>query len=165
LFAYSAGVTSKSEKLEETKPQLIDLILVSIIWIGAVFSKIVFGWNKWLAILIWLILSLIMGILTVPFRNKYKRKTSSMQNGQEVPSKIVGRLWNSWKSFSKRTGSFQSRIFLSFFFFIIVSPIALVVKTFSDPLRIKPRDIKPGSSHWLLSKETNVNKEEYMRQF
>jgi len=59
-------------------------------------------------------------------------------------------------------GSFQSRIILSLFFFIFVTPFALAVKIFSDPLNIKHQTTKP---HWLTKKEINADLEQSRRQF
>jgi hypothetical protein len=59
-------------------------------------------------------------------------------------------------------GSFQTRIFLSLFYFVVVSPFALVVKALSDPLRLKHR---PAPSFWLEKGPSPSDLEESKRQF
>jgi hypothetical protein len=60
-------------------------------------------------------------------------------------------------------GGYQSRILLSFFFFLVVSPFAVAVKLFSDPLGIRYRS--SSSSHWLQKKEVKADLEALRKQF
>jgi len=59
LVGYSAGAVGKAGKFVELKPRVIDLILVVLIWIGAIYSRVTFDLNKWLLILMWIILFLL----------------------------------------------------------------------------------------------------------
>lgn len=45
--------------------------------------------------------------------------------------------WQSWKRVASRVGNAQARVLLSFFYFVIFAPFALVVRWKSDPLAIK----------------------------
>ena len=54
---------------------------------------------------------------------------------------------------------------MSFFFFIIVTPFALLVKVFSDPLRIKRPSGQNHDTCWLPKKPVNSDGSEYRRQF
>jgi len=56
--------------------------------------------------------------------------------------------WERWVVFSRRAGTFNARVILTIFYFVI-SPICMAVKVFSDPLRIKRE--KP-SSNWQSAK-------------
>ena len=103
-----------------------------------------------------------IGRLVILFRKLTEEKSSSNKEVEKVPTNLLKNLWQSWKNFSKRMGSFQSRIMLSLFFFIFVSPFALAVKIFSDPLKIKHKSSK---SHWLPKKEIKYDLEQYRRQF
>jgi len=62
---------------------------------------------------------------------------------------MLKRLWNWWKPIAEKIGNFQARIILSVFYFIFVTPIALGVKLFSDPLRMK----KSNQGSWWISRE------------
>jgi hypothetical protein len=46
-------------------------------------------------------------------------------------------LWNRWKAFGHWLATIQSRIFLFVFYFVILGPFALVMRMFSDPLRLR----------------------------
>ena len=48
-------------------------------------------------------------------------------------------LWENWKRFAKKIGEFQARVILGAFYFVIVCPFALVIRSVCDPLAIKPR--------------------------
>ncbi len=162
LVGYSVGAVGKAGKSVQLKPQIIDLILIAVIWTGAISSRIALDANKWLVILAWVILSSLIGISAI-WPRKLPEERASITKGQTVTAmNPLGKLWQSWGNFSKRMGNFQSRIVLSLFFFIVVSPFALAVKTFSDPLRIKYRG---NESHWLPKKQTEANLEQFKRQF
>ena len=52
LVGYSAGVSFASKNIPDPKPNIFDIILIVLIWAGAVFSKLSFDINRWLLILI-----------------------------------------------------------------------------------------------------------------
>ena len=55
-------------------------------------------------------------------------------------------LLKAWKSLAHKIANFQARLLLSLFYFVALTPFALRVKVFSDPLQLKrfrgwvPRD-------------------------
>jgi hypothetical protein len=165
LSGYSIGASIKSGRSIELKPQMIDLIFVALIWTGAIYSRSFFGINKWLLILLWFMLGIIVGYLAVWPRKLSSRRIPTVHKKQYSSSKITKKLWNSWQEFSIKIGSYQSRVILSFFYFIFVSPFALLVKIFSDPLKIKPGKLEFTKTHWLSKKVVNLSKEQYRRHF
>lgn len=52
-------------------------------------------------------------------------------------------LWEHWKGFAHRFGNFQARLLLLLFYYVVLAPFALVLKLFSDPLRLRR-----GSGEW-----------------
>lgn len=50
--------------------------------------------------------------------------------------------WNWWKRVARRIGDIQARFILTVFYFGVLAPFALVVRSTSDPL-----GIRPGTSH------------------
>jgi hypothetical protein len=51
---------------------------------------------------------------------------------------LLARAWARWKVIAKIIGNFQARLLLSFFYFLVVPPFALIVKLFKDPLMLQP---------------------------
>jgi hypothetical protein len=167
MVGYSVGAVIRAGKSKELKPQLIDLVLLLAIWAGGIYSGLAFNLNKWLMVLIWLALSIIVGILAVTPRKLPKEMASQKEslvnkNPKKGSKNPFRKLWNQWQDFFTRVGSFQTRIGLAFFFFIVVTPIALVAKKASDPLGLKYRDNK---SYWLAKPETDGDLEQSKRQF
>jgi hypothetical protein len=165
LAGYSAGASLKSKRSAELKPQLIDMILIAFIWIGAIYSRAHSSLNKWLMILLWLILGMAAGYLALWARMVSKRKMPAVQKELQTSPKIRKKIWNIWKDLSKKMGGFQSRIILSLFYFVFVSPIALLVRAFSDPLKIKPGKTESINTYWLPRRAANPSKEQSRRQF
>jgi hypothetical protein len=52
---------------------------------------------------------------------------------------VFRRLWHAWARVGKKLGDFQARLLLSFFYFVPAAPFALIVRTVSDPLALKPK--------------------------
>lgn len=46
------------------------------------------------------------------------------------------RIWERWKKIAKKIGDFNARLILTIFYFILLAPLALVVRR-SDPLGLK----------------------------
>jgi hypothetical protein len=163
LVGYSGGATGRAGKSPDLKPMVIDLVLVAFIWTAAFYSRLTYDFNKWLLILVWVGISVVVGIVAVSFRRWPVKDQSHEGEAEELPPGIFKRIWHRWTGFSKRMGSFQSRVMLSFFFFIIVSPAALIIKVLGDPLRIKKKEIL--ETYWLAKTPSSTELEDYRRQF
>jgi hypothetical protein len=50
---------------------------------------------------------------------------------------MARRLWERWKHLARRVGDFQARVLLTLFYFLILGPLAVVLRWCSDPLAIK----------------------------
>jgi len=164
LVGYSAGVAKGAGKGKDLEPQLLDIFFVLLIWTTAVFSRKTFDLNKWIFILIGVLVGFIVGF-TVHWMRTLKKRIpldQKMSSSENVKSSAKKNLWELWKDFSKRMGGFQSRILLSFIFFILIAPFAIIIKIFSDPLNLK---IQPRDTHWQERKEPSWSLEDYKRQF
>jgi hypothetical protein len=173
LVGYSGGTVGRAGKSTEIKPTLLDLLLVALIWGAAITSRSLLDLNKWLMILIWVVLSSLTAFIAASFRRKPQTSSPQASSTTTPPSSkpspsssssLPQRLYHRWSAFSRRMGSFQSRILLSLFYFLIVTPFALAVKIFSDPLRLA-RHITP--SHWQSkpASKTPQTLDDYRRQF
>ncbi|OGR56384.1 MAG: hypothetical protein A3I11_04245 [Elusimicrobia bacterium RIFCSPLOWO2_02_FULL_39_32] len=60
-------------------------------------------------------------------------------------------LLEQWKKFAFKFREFMSGVILTIFYFIIVTPHAIVLKLFLDPLEIKK---SAKETHWHMRKST-----------
>ncbi len=67
---------------------------------------------------------------------------------------MLRELWNRWLTLAKKIGNFQSRVILTVFYFLIVTPFGLLVRIFSDPLHSKSG---PGQTGWLPRETYDVD--------
>jgi hypothetical protein len=162
LVGYSAGAVARAGKSVELRPLIVDLVLVSVIWAGAIYCRVALDLNRWLLVLGWLVLSSVVGILAIWPRELREENVSSAKAPEGTPNSLLKRLWQSWSNFSRRMGSFHGKIVLSLFFFTVVTPFATAVRVFSDPLRIRHRT---EVTHWLPRTSTDVDLEQLRRQF
>ena len=59
---------------------------------------------------------------------------SAAQHGVKAGARAA---WAWWKRVAHRIGTFQARVLLTFFYYVILGPFALVLRR-SDPLAIEP---------------------------
>jgi len=69
--------------------------------------------------------------------------------------------WEKWKKFGRKVADFQAKVLLTIFYFIVLLPFGLVIRLFSDLLKIKPSS-KVGFDDWI-SKADSL--EDVRRQF
>lgn len=165
LVGYSSGAVLKGGKASEIRPRIFDLVVILAIWSGAIYSRLTFSINKWLLVAIWLGSSFAFGIILVPFRKTEKRKKSESPGTILSQDRPLKRLWKIWQGFSRRMGVFQSRVLLSFFYFIFLTPISLIIKLTSDPLNIKHRSQGASGSFWLTKEAISSEIADFRRQF
>ena len=53
--------------------------------------------------------------------------------------------WERWKNLATRAATWQARILLGIFYWIFITPFAIILRLSSDPLQIEP-DADGG--HW-----------------
>jgi len=71
-------------------------------------------------------------------------------------------IWQRWTKIAKVIGEFQSRLILTIFYYLILAPMALCVRIFSDPLRLK----RPGRVSWSpVSSSESCNIDGARKQF
>jgi len=163
LVGYSGGVVGKAGKTVELKPSILDLTFVLVLWAGAIYSRISLDFNKWLMVLIWVVIGSLAGIITVWIRRRGPvEKTPTKTTDKGLDKSIYKRLLARWAGFSRRLGSFQSRVLLSMVYFLVVSPFAIGVRLLGDPLKIK---LKISSSYWDTREQINQDMDSYRRQY
>jgi hypothetical protein len=75
---------------------------------------------------------------------------------------LLGQAWKRWRAIAQVIGDFQARILLTVFYFIIVTPGALIVRAFFDPLQIKRSH---GASMWTPHTTTQPSLDDARRQY
>ena len=161
LVGYSGGAAGRAGKSVDLKPAVLDLVFIVLIWTAAIYSRLTYDFNKWLLILVWVGIAVAVGWVAVSARKLPKKEGA--EKTVELPTALFKRIWHRWTGFSKRMGSFQSRVMLSFFFFALISPAALIIKMLGDPLSIKGK--KAMDSYWLARTPSSTEIEDYRRQF
>ncbi len=61
---------------------------------------------------------------------------------------MIRKLWAHWLTLARKIGQFQSRIILTLFYFVFVTPFGLMVRLVADPLHLRPRAISQAQSGW-----------------
>lgn len=70
-------------------------------------------------------------------------------------------LWEWWKAIAVRIGHFQTRVVLSVLYYLLMSPVALGVRVFADPLG---RRIGAGGTRWQGRDHPALSFEQARRQ-
>jgi hypothetical protein len=52
---------------------------------------------------------------------------------------LVRTLWEGWKRVARKIGDFQARLLMTVFYFLILGPLAMMLRWRSDPLALKAR--------------------------
>ncbi len=74
---------------------------------------------------------------------------------------MLKRLWQKWKIIAEKIGNFQARVILTLIYFIFATPIGLVMRYFSDPLKLK----RDSDSNWVHREQQKTTLEDAKRQF
>jgi hypothetical protein len=75
---------------------------------------------------------------------------------------MLRKIWDLWKTAARIVARYQARLLLTLFYFLILAPFALVVRAFSDPLRLKG----PFPSNWTnLAQASEDRRHDAMRQY
>ncbi len=134
LVGYSSGSVLGAEG-HTPMPRILDLFVVIFLWIAALATRSALG--KWSAIVIWLVIGLVLGMVLVKIRIDSYAKAQPLNTDPG--------LWNAWKGFARRMGNYQSRVLMAFIYFVVVLPFGVGVTLLADPLSVKhTRD----SSNW-----------------
>jgi hypothetical protein len=159
LAGYSMGAVLGSRDKSAT-PQPVDLGVVVILWIAALASRA--GLGRWTAIGLWLVAAGLVscGLISLR-RNKMPARATRATTSIRARNSLKG-LWEGWKGFAREMGNYQSRILLTFFYFVAVAPFGLLVRLFGDPLRVK---LSTGPSFWITRDPASTELDEARRQF
>ena len=75
---------------------------------------------------------------------------------------MLRNLWDRWLVLARKIGKFQSRILLTWFYFVIVLPFGLGVRLLADPLHIRRH--RPADTAWQPRETRDVELADAQRQ-
>jgi len=159
LFGYSSGRVLFAAN-RKVNPGAFDILITIFLGIIALWARSYLG--RWITIPLFILIGLVAGVLTTlillsTYPLDRKPSPESSESGT-----FFWKIRRSTNSFFTRTGNFQSRILLSWFYFIILMPFGILVRLTSDPLAIQKgkRD-----SYWKSVAEKSDSLESARRQF
>lgn len=70
---------------------------------------------------------------------------------------MLRKLGSHWLVLARKIGQFQSRIMLTVFYFVFVTPFGLGVRLFADPLHVRRRSLDGAQSGWVARTTRDVD--------
>lgn len=74
---------------------------------------------------------------------------------------MLRRLWERWKVIAHTVGTFQSRVLLTVFYYLILLPFGVGLRVLADPLHLRGRQ----GSHWMGRTSGSTDWDHARRQF
>ena len=158
LLGYSAGAALSAPD-KRTAPGLFDLACILALCVGAFITRP--GLGKGLAILVWLALGVLAGLLLTRLQTRKKYVVDPF-TPPPAGTSAWRRAWLRWLHFSARFGDYQSRALLALLYFTVVLPFGLALRLFGDPLNTRKPSSQSMWQDWTLSSKTI---DEARRQF
>lgn len=157
LAGYSIGAVVAARD-RSPAPRLLDLAAVTVLWTIALFSWSVLDIGTWTAIGICLGAG---GMVSLALSSARRTSVRTRMGRIGESGSFLARCWESWKGFAIELGSYQSRILLAFFYFLVVTPFGIVARVLSDPLKTKSL---AGLSFWENRREISGELDAAKRQ-
>ena len=154
MVGYSSGVTLAGRG-RHVLPSVWDLLCLILVWWAAFLLRTLLD-SRLLGLLAGLLLGIAVGGLFTAVRLTITKEAPIIPES-ELPAharetavapeaSVWRKLWQRWTAFATRMGGVQGRLFMGYFYFIIVTLFGLGMRSFSDPLHSK----RPyNQSGWL----------------
>lgn len=154
MASYAAGTTAAA-KGRAYSVGAADLLAVLLVWLLLFTLRPLVDGHGWMLLLTvgvgWLV-----GWVVGLFRQRGQGNHAALPASElpehareKVVTAVVAnpfkRAWQWWQAFSLRMGNTQGRLLMGFFYFLVVTSFALIVRLFSDPLTHKN---SPSQSNW-----------------
>lgn len=62
--------------------------------------------------------------------------------------KLLKYLWARWLKIGKAIGNFQAQVIFTIFYFLVMFPVGIGIRFFSDPLTLKKKKKKTNFNEW-----------------
>lgn len=150
LFDYAVANALRAGKAGARKPVALDLAVILALWVAIAIARGRTGMNAWFFILAAIAAGFLVGLLISLVKGPSAAERASVVE-PHLEKHLSAKRFPGLRAFLFKAGTFQSQIFMGLIFIIVIGPVALAVKAFSDPLRIK----KSGpDTHWVRRSET-----------
>lgn len=157
MVGYSIGRVLPAKKHQVTA-ELFDGVAILTLWVLALTTHFAEG-N--LAYLQWIGVSIIVGaLITLAIRSSLT--PTNIGTLDFSGKKFFGKIWETWKAFAFRMGSFQGRLILLIFYFTIFAPFGIINTLFRDALNLKKTS---ATSFWSPLSVQENDLEKARRQF
>jgi hypothetical protein len=154
MVGYSSGV-AWAGRGRHVVPSVWDLLLLLPVWWGAFLLRALLD-SRLLGLLTGLLLGIVVGGLFTAVRLTIAKEAPIIPES-ELPAHAretavapeaswARKLWQRWNAFAARMGGVQGRLFMGYFYFIIVTPFGLGMRLFGDPLHDKRPYVQSGWS-------------------
>jgi hypothetical protein len=70
-------------------------------------------------------------------------------------------IWDGWMKFSRAVGTFNTKLLLTVFYYVLLMPFGLAMRFLSDPLKMKGSGRK---TNWIERETRDKTVEDLMRQ-
>lgn len=159
LFGYSCGRVLFTAQ-RGLNPGVFDIVLSIALSITAVWARGFLG--RWAALGLFILIGLIVGVIITLLQLSSLPQAKKSAAATDHPGTLFGKIRKSLSLYFARVGNFQSRILLSWFYFIILMPFGIIVRLTSDPLAIKA---EAHESYWKSVTEKSDSLESARRQY
>lgn len=137
LVGYSLGVVLRSGKGGARKPLALDIILVLLMWAGIIYARGHVSFSKWILLAIGIAAGLLLGWIVTAVKGYSAAESMSVVEPVHAKMPHATKRFKAFRDVSYKIGTFQSLILLGLLYLIVFAPVALIVRFFSDPLKIK----------------------------
>lgn len=171
MVGYSSGITLASRG-KNVPPAILDLLIVLAMWVIALSTRPqllpALGESRFWLLIVWLLIAMIVGFIKTKVSYSGGLDTipdtelpEHAQVAETVSTNPFKRAWEGWKLFAAEMGHIQGRLFMGFFYFIVVTIFGIGAKIFTDPMAIKST---PTSTGWVARKPLDSTLEEALEQ-
>jgi len=80
-----------------------------------------------------------------------------------VAPALLGPVHRAWMTVAEVIGAFNTRVILGLLFYVVFTPVGVVMRLFRDPMTRSLRDAR--RSHWVRRKIEPVDRTRYEQQF
>lgn len=164
MVSFASGVTLAANR-RVYEPGILDLVVVFALWMLFFWLRPQLSRPLLLAAIIGvgIVFGYLLGAVRLARQDSTQMIPSSElpEHAQEkaktaVEANLFKRGWRRWSDFAARMGNIQGRLFMGFFYFLIVTPFGLVAHLFTDPLATKQT---PPQSNWHPKEEAELTLE------